>query len=129
MPAQEWKLRSLADQKKERKGIEIGKSWQYGLESGKIQTAAGKGRTGRSEISIEKGIFLIRFLKKKKDPEKFFRKTGLWRGKRKRRSKRSKRSRAGKERDDLQKKELSGIGPYPKAEPIFAEASGIPDGR
>ena len=67
MPAQEWKLRSLADQKKERKGIEIGKSWQYGLESGKIQTAAGKGRTGRSEISIEKGIFLIRFLKKKKE--------------------------------------------------------------
>lgn len=126
MPAQEWKLRSLADQKKERKGIEIGKSGQYGLESGKIQTAAGKGRTGRSEISIEKGIFLIRFLKKKKDPEKFFRKTGLWRGKRKRRSK---RSRAGKERDDLQEKELSGIGPYPKAEAVFAEASGIPDGR
>ena len=77
MPAQEWKLRSLADQKKERKGIEIGKSGQYGLESGKIQTAAGKGRTGRSEISIEKGIFLIWFLKKKKDTEKFFRKTGL----------------------------------------------------
>ena len=69
---------------------------------------------------------MIRFLKKKKDTEKFFRKTGLWRGKRKRRNK---RSRAGKERDDLQEKELSGIGSYPKTEAVFAEASGIPDGR
>ena len=116
----------MADQKETGKGIEIRKGRKRGLEGRKIEDTAGKGQRGGVEISIEKRIFLIRFLKKKKDTEKFFRKTGLWRGKWKRRNK---RSRVGKERDDLQEKEITGIGPYSKTEPVFAEASGIPDGR
>ena len=57
----------MADQKETGKGIEIRKGRKRGLEGRKIEDTAGKGQRGGVEISIEKRILLIGFLKSEKD--------------------------------------------------------------
>ena len=116
----------MADQKETGKGIEIRKGRKRGLEGRKIEDTAGKGQRGGVEISIEKRILLIGFLKMK-DLKKFLRGTvkeafsgGL---------SETVREADRKDRNKLQNERGPVVRSYLETKASFIQAAGIPENR
>lgn len=118
----------MADQKETGKGIEIRKGRKRGLEGRKIEDTAGKGQRGGVEISIEKRILLIGFLKSEKDLKEI----SAWNCKRGifgRTFRDGKGKLTGKDRNKLQNERGPVVRSYLETKATFIQAAGIPENR
>ena len=118
----------MADQKETGKGIEIRKGRKRGLEGRKIEDTAGKGQRGGVEISIEKRILLIGFLKSEKDLKEI----SAWNCKRGifgRTFRDGKGKLTGKDRNKLKNERGPVVWSYLETKATFIQAAGIPENR